>query len=319
MASLGRKISVCLVTYNHENLVESTLRTVLEQDIDGYELLVSDDCSTDGTWEKVVEMAETDSRIVPIRTPRNLGMAGNANYVVSQAARPYIALLHHDDLYRHDMLRKWGALMDRHPDAGFVFNSYGVHGSDRIDDEPFSGELIDGATFLERHLFPRWGCPVRGTALIRRDAWAEVGGMREAFGLLADVDLWMRLARRFPVGYVPEPVIVTRQERPDYYPGIYTGRSGFWKRQRFLYEIHGTNREETYRGFRRTFEMTKFRMRVTRETIKWLGYAVLRGNMEMIGQSSDGICRFEMAPARAARVLAAKFFPGAGRPSGSAQ
>lgn len=294
MRSLGDKISVCLLTYNHANLIESTIRTVLAQTIHGFEFVVSDDHSTDGTWEIIEALAKSDPRIRAIQTPRNTGMPGNTNYAVSQTSRPYIALLHHDDLYRQDLLEKWAGVMDHHIDVSFVFNPYGVYESDYIYDHPFKDEKLDGRWFLEKHLFPRWGCPVRGTALIRRKAFVEVGGMREEFGLLADIDLWMRLARNNSVGYIAEPVIIVRQERPEYYPDIYTGKVWSWKRQRFLYEIHGKNREEFYCGIRRSFEMLRYRFRVTMETIKWLGYAVVRHKPELLLQSSDGTCRYDL-------------------------
>ena len=54
--------------------------------------------------------------------------------------------------------------------------------------------------------------------MIRKDAWLQSGGMRERFNLLADIDLWMRLAVSWNVGYVNEPVIIVRDQRPSYYP-----------------------------------------------------------------------------------------------------
>jgi len=42
--------------------------------------------------------------------------------------------------------------------------------------------------------------------MIRSQGWEQVGGMREQFGLLADIDMWMRLAMRGPVGFVPDPI-----------------------------------------------------------------------------------------------------------------
>jgi GT2 family glycosyltransferase len=142
-------------------------------------------------------LAADDSRIRPIRTPHNLGMAGNANHAVAQTDRPYIALLHHDDLYRQDLLEKWASVLERNPDAAFVFNPYGVYESEFVYQEPMPGECIDGKWLLNHYLFARWGCVVRGTAMIRRSSWAQLGGMREQFGLLADIDLWMRLAMRW--------------------------------------------------------------------------------------------------------------------------
>ena len=303
--SVGEKISVCLLTYNHVEIIESTLRTILDQTITGYEVIVSDDCSTDGTWERILQLAAEDARVKPARTPRNMGMPGNANFAVAQSERPYIALLHHDDLYRKDLLEKWAGVLDRHPDAAFVFNPYGVFESDFIYEEPMSGEYIDGKWLLERYLFARWGCVVRGTAMIRREAWERVGGMREQFGLLADVDMWMRLAMRWPVGYLQDPVITVRHQRPSYYPDLYKGGTWSWRRQRLLYEIHALNRLDhlnlnTAGGRLRWWN---FRLKLNFETIKWLGYAVVRKKPEMITDSHDSETSYDLWPLRVLRRM----------------
>lgn len=306
----GENIAVCLLTYNHVEVIESTLRSILDQSIDGYEVIVSDDCSTDGTWEKILELATEDKRIKPVRTPHNMGMPGNANFAVAQSARPYIALLHHDDLYRNDLLEKWAGVLDRHPDVAFVFNPYGVFESDFVYQEPMPGEWIDGEWLLRNYLFPRWGCAVRGTAMIRRSAWVQVGGMREQFGLLGDVDLWMRLAMRCPVGYVPEPVITVRHQRPDYYPDIYTARSWSWRRQRFLYEIHASNTLD-YLNLNTLWgrlQWWRFRLRLSFETSKWLIYAVVRKKPEMITASHESVTRYDLWPLRVLRSILQWFF-----------
>ena len=145
--SIGRKVSVCLLTYNHVDLVDSTIQTVLDQTVEDYEVILSDDCSTDGTWERILDLAAGNTKIRAVRTARNLGMPGNANFAVSQSQRPYIALLHHDDIYRNDLLEKWAGVLDRHPDVAFVFNRYGVYESDRIYAEALPGEHLDGRWF----------------------------------------------------------------------------------------------------------------------------------------------------------------------------
>lgn len=303
--NIGAKISVCLLTYNHVEVIESTLRSILDQTITGYEVIVSDDCSTDGTWERILELAAADARIKPVRTPHNMGMPGNANFSVAQSVRPYIALLHHDDLYRKDLLEKWAGVLDRHSDAAFVFNPYGVFESDYVYQEPMPSECIEGNWLLKKYLFARWGCVVRGTAMVRREAWAQVGGMRGQFGLLADIDMWMRLAMRGPVGYVPEPVIVVRHQRPDYYPDIYTGSSWSWRRQRFLYDIHASNRLDylklnTLLG---RLQWWGFRLRLSAETTKWLIYAVVRKKPAMITACHESVTRYDLWPLRVFRGM----------------
>ncbi|WP_168210621.1 glycosyltransferase family 2 protein [Persicimonas caeni] len=288
------KISVCLLTYNHVHMIEETLASIMDQSVDGFEIIVSDDCSTDGTWELVQQIAAGDERVRAVQPPENRGMPGNANYAVEQSDRPYIALLHHDDIYRTDLLERWVDVAERHPDVAFVFNAYGFEDTDEVHVHPYA-ERVDGRQFLEGRLFSGWGCPVRGTALIRRSCWDAVGGMHTQFNLLADVDLWMRLAARWAVGYVPEPLISVRQERPEDYPESYSEFS--WFRQRMLYEIHAANHLDYYdlSTLRGALAWWRFRGRLSADIFKWLTYAVVRRQKRMLETSAEGASEYEWA------------------------
>ena len=309
--SLGQKISVCLLTYNHVGLVKTTLQSILDQTIDGYEVIVSDDCSTDGTWESILAVAQTDSRIRPFQTPRNMKMPGNANFAISHSDRPYIALLHHDDLYRRDLLQKWAENLERYPGVGFVFNPYDVSHAQRIYGRRFKAECMDGRRFLEKRLLTRWGCPVRGTAMIRRTCWDEVGGMRDRFDLVSDVDLWMRLAKIAQVGYVPETLISLRVARPDYYPDLYNESKFNWIRKLLVYEIHAANRLShfscnTFVGKMRWWE---FRLRLSFETMFWLCYGVVRKKRrsEILKPSAHSVTTYDLWPVHVLRNIIHRF------------
>lgn len=293
------RVSVCLLAYNHATLIEDSIRSVLAQDESDFELIISDDCSRDTTWEVLQRIAATDQRVKPIRPHRNLGMAGNANFAAGHAKAPYIALLHHDDIYDPSLLRKWVDVADRHPNVAFVSNDYGVYGSSEVQGHPFP-EVTPGRKALESYFLPVWGFPVRGTALIRKSRWDEVGGIREQFGLLADIDLWMRLARKWDFGYVNEPLIVVRQERPEDYPDAYKKWS--WARLRTLYEIHGINRDEYYdRSARGRWERQKYRLRVSWDESYWLLYGVAKRRPEMLLSSPEIANAYELKPVRLLR------------------
>jgi glycosyltransferase involved in cell wall biosynthesis len=299
-SGLGSKISVCLLTFNHEDLIESTLKSIQEQTVDGYEIIVSDDCSTDKTWLLILAIAAHDSRIKPIRTPRNIGMAANANYAVSQSNRPYIALLHHDDIYRNDLLEKWATVIDKYHDVTYVFNPYDAPNSEYHYGKRFNTDKLNGHYFLENYLFKRWGCPVRGTAMIRRAAWNEIGGMRLEFDLLADVDMWMRLSEMGSVGYVSEPVISPRHQRPSDYPEEYKQTSWSWRRHRILYEIHAINRLSHLKLNTLTgrIKWWGFRLKLSFDTTKWLVYAVVRKKPTMITTSDNSVTDYDLLPLR---------------------
>jgi glycosyltransferase involved in cell wall biosynthesis len=298
--AIGLKISVCVLTYNHVQIIESTLKSILDQTITGFEVIVSDDCSNDGTWECILGLAAKEPRITAVRTRQNMGMPGNANFAVAQSSRPYIALLHHDDLCRNDLLEKWAGVLERNSNAAFVFNSYGVYDSDHVYSEPLFGECIDGEWLRSKYLFARWDSVVRGTAMIRREVWEQVGGMRTQFGLYADIDLWMRLCMRWDAGYVPQPIIIVRQERPAYYPETYRSDSWSWLRQRYLYEVHGVNRLEylNLNSFCGRMDWWHFRLRLSLETTKWIIYAVVRRKNQMLASSGESATRYDLLPLR---------------------
>jgi GT2 family glycosyltransferase len=236
-----------------------------------------------------------------------MGMAGNANFAVARSDRPYIALLHHDDLYRNDLLEKWAGVLERHADAGFVFNRYESANPEKHKGPRFSEELLNGKWFLEKFLFAQWGCPVRGTAMTRRSLWDRLGGMNEEFNMLADVDLWMRLSMVAQVGYVHEPVIYVRELRPDYYPDTYTMKQFHWRRLVLLYNIHASNRLK-YRGvdtFRAKLHWWKFRLKVSHETARWLAYAAIKKKRrhEILAYSAESMTQYDLWPLRAFRRM----------------
>jgi len=302
----SNKIGVCLLTFNHAEVIESTIESILNQTIDDCEIVISDDCSTDGTWERVCEIARRSPRVRAVQTPSNMGMAGNANFAVAQLRSEYIALLHHDDLYRPDLLEKWAGVLDRHPSALFVFNAYGRWADDGVDSETLPQECVDGEWFLRTYLLPRWGCPVRGTAMIRRAAWVSARGMREEFALLSDVDLWMRLAMMGSVGYVGEPLIVVRHARPATYPSIYRYDMWSWERLSILYAIHGDIRKAylDLHRFSGRVQWALFRIRVSAETAKWIAYAWVRGKRDMLRDCNASRSPYDLCFLQAFRKLA---------------
>jgi len=134
--------------------------------------------------------------------------------------------------------------------------------------------------------------------MIRRSCWEAVGGMCPEYGMLADIDLWMRLSERWDVGYVEEPLILVRHQRPDYYPVEY--REFSWRRWKLLYSIHAANLARQYgkSGMRFWWKWLRFRTRVSLETCKWLTYALVRKRNEMIRDSAEGECAWEYPSVR---------------------
>jgi glycosyltransferase involved in cell wall biosynthesis len=272
------QLTVCLLVYNHANLIGEVIKSILEQTYSNFVLIISDDCSTDNSFVTAKLFEKIDNRVKVFKTEKNLGMAGNSNYSINLAKSEYIALLHHDDILSKYTFEEWINCIKNDDKISFVFNDYKTVHSDSTN---FSinknlKASNSGNHILKKFLLKNWGCPVRGTALIRKKYFDEVGGMDERFGMLADVDLWMRLSAKWNVGYVNEPLIEVLQQRPEDYPKDYTEFT--WSRIFLLFDIHSNNINRTNfpNYFHYLLKRFVFRNKVSIEIIKWHGYAVIK-------------------------------------------
>lgn len=205
-------ISVVLATYNRVHVLADTLRMVLAQTLDDFELIVCDDASTDGTPAVIAEWAARDPRIRHVRQPRNLGLAGNVSRGIAMAEAELVAVLYDGDVYDSRLLERWAAALRACPEAAFVFNAYNRLGPDGRIDKTYGVRLdscVPGRVVLERLYFRRWHftSPVWGTVMLRKSKYVAVGGLNPRFSPIADVDLYLRLAEASHVAYIPDPLV----------------------------------------------------------------------------------------------------------------
>lgn len=292
----NRNLTVCLLVYNHSHLIREVIESILEQSYKNFYLIISDDCSGDNSFFIAKSFEKIDQRIKVIKTPQNLGMARNANFVLSMVNTEFVAILHHDDILDKRCFEKWMNIAQKDQNVSFVFNAYldDHYNKKRVIKIRNSlPEIINGPIFLKKYLLKYWGCPVRGTALFRKKFWDEIGGMNEKYELLADVDLWMRFSSKWKVGFVNEPLIKVIHQRPNDYPKDYTEFS--WKRKFLLFDIHSSNiNRNNYPNYLQyIFKRFIFRNKVSFEIIKWHGYALIRKKSFIIKSYSFNNNKYE--------------------------
>lgn len=115
--STSPRLSIGLPVYNGETLLAGSLDALLGQTFEDFELIISDNASTDATEDICRQYAASDPRIRYIRQPHNLGCSGNHNFVVEQARGDLFKWASHDDLYARDLLRRCVEALDEHPDV----------------------------------------------------------------------------------------------------------------------------------------------------------------------------------------------------------
>ena len=111
------RLSVGLPVYNGENYLAESLESLLGQSFTDFELIISDNASTDGTEEIGRRYAASDPRVRYIRQPRNIGCNPNHNFLLREARGEYFKWAAHDDLYGRDLLARCVEALDEHPDV----------------------------------------------------------------------------------------------------------------------------------------------------------------------------------------------------------
>lgn len=116
-------VSIITPAYNSSEFISETISSIIQQTFTDWELLITDDCSTDNTVQVVRTLAEKDSRIKLSRLEQNSGAAVARNEALERASGRYIAFCDSDDLWAPDKLERQLAFMQE-KQCGLSFTSY---------------------------------------------------------------------------------------------------------------------------------------------------------------------------------------------------
>jgi glycosyltransferase involved in cell wall biosynthesis len=118
--STAPRLTIGLPVYNGEKYVAESLEALLGQSFTDFELIISDNASTDGTGDICRRYEKQDSRVRYFRQPRNVGLAPNHNFVAEQARGELFKWASNDDLYARDLLERCIDVLDKYPDIVLV-------------------------------------------------------------------------------------------------------------------------------------------------------------------------------------------------------
>jgi glycosyltransferase involved in cell wall biosynthesis len=135
------KVSIGLPVHNGEKYLSQAIQSILDQTFADFELIISDNASTDRTAEICAEAAARDQRIRYFRQERNLGAAPNHQFTVRQASGEYFKWSAHDDIMEPAWLERCVEALDRYPEVQLAF--------------PLSLVIDEGGNVLRKH--PAYG------------------------------------------------------------------------------------------------------------------------------------------------------------------
>lgn len=202
------KISIGMFVYNGESSIREAIDSMLNQTFNDFELIISDNASTDNTEEVCREYEKIDSRIRYIRQPTNLGASVNFQIVFDESKGEYFMWAAHDDIKSPDFLELNLQFLQEHLD--YVASTSPVRFIDDLPDPVRMGDkTLDQETAADRFLagLKTWRACGRFYSLIRRAAIVNSKVIRHATYVGADIALILELAikgklNRLEQGYV---------------------------------------------------------------------------------------------------------------------
>ncbi|MDB9373253.1 glycosyltransferase family 2 protein [Nodularia sphaerocarpa] len=202
------KISVCIPTFNRQNLLPYAIESVLQQSEQDFELIICDDGSTDSTPELMSQY--TDERIKYIRHSQNIGKSNNMRSGFDAAQGEYFIKFDDDDRLTTNFLAHTAAILAQDSSIDFVGTDHWIIDIENIRDESKTQEnsrrwgranlkagIVDN---LLEVVFINQSFQI-GATLFRRQTLQELGFMLPNIQNCEDNDLFVRLALAEKKGY----------------------------------------------------------------------------------------------------------------------
>jgi glycosyltransferase involved in cell wall biosynthesis len=201
------KVSVIIPTYNRAHYICEAIDSALAQTYPDVEIVVVDDGSTDGT--RAVLKGYGDK--IRYYYQENQGVSAALNFGIEKSSGQYLAILDDDDIWFPEKLEVQVAHLEAHPEVGMV------HADMLILDER-SDDSVPKKRTLSRPIPSGYILPelivknviAYPTVVVRRSCLDEVGLFDPELRSSEDYHLWLRIARRFPITYLDQPLAIYR-------------------------------------------------------------------------------------------------------------
>jgi glycosyltransferase involved in cell wall biosynthesis len=188
-------VSIVTPSYNQARFLEATLRSVLDQDYPRIEYLVVDGASADGSVEIIRHYANRLSWWV---SEKDSGQSEAINKGFRRARGEFVGWLNSDDIYLPGAVSAAVTVFQSHPEAGLI---YGDALAIDTDGKPFNLMRARQYTLVDLMAF---NIICQPAAFMRRSVLDTVGYLNLSYHLLMDNLLWMQMAQKAPIVYVPQ-------------------------------------------------------------------------------------------------------------------
>jgi glycosyltransferase involved in cell wall biosynthesis len=204
---MSPKVTVIIPCYNYARYLPEAVESLVRQSLADWEAIVIDDASTDES--ALVMQGLTDPRIIKVYHKENIGNIATYNEGIGLARGEFIVLLSSDDRYHPDFLRKTVRMFDSHQEVAVVYTGVEVIDAagrvqyslqHTLNRHRYDGVYDELPTLLMNNSIPNCA------SVVRRSVLDEVGSFDPRFPNAGDYDLWLRIALKYKMGFVKEPL-----------------------------------------------------------------------------------------------------------------
>jgi glycosyltransferase involved in cell wall biosynthesis len=210
---MSPKVSVCIPVRNGGDFLPLAVDSVLEQSFDDYELIIVDNCSTDGTVKWIEEKAPTTPKIRFYQNATNIGLVGNFNACLGYARGEYIKFLCADDLLLPGGVQRMSDGLDADSSVALV-----VGGRKLIDEKgapiatrKYAAENanVPGIEVINRCFFGKNYIGEPSAVMFRKKNAQR--GFQESLPQLMDLEMWFHLLEQGTMVSLSDEVCAIRQ------------------------------------------------------------------------------------------------------------
>ena len=203
-------VDVIIPSFNAAKYLPAAIESVVSQTFDDWHILIVDDGSTDNTAEVVVPFLDRLGPKMTYIKQENSGVSAARNKAILASKAEFLALLDADDVWLPCRLSESLKILTERPQAGL---SYGLIRT--MDSEGRLGSSWAGnRNHVEGHIAPyiyRRSVELPSpTITVRKKCIDEVGVFDESLRITEDRDLWLRIAQRYEVAFVPKILALYR-------------------------------------------------------------------------------------------------------------
>ncbi len=229
-------IDIIMPCYNAEHFIEETIQSVLRQTDRDFRLICVDDCSKDGTLQKLQQLAQQESRITVLRNDHNCGIAATRNKGIKAGNSKFIAFLDDDDIMPPDRLEIGRRYLEKHYHIGVVAGNY------LIFDEEGKKKVVQKERFFSaeevRAILPFVNIIPNGSTLIRREIIENNHiFFHEEYGI-EDYRFYAELSRVTDINVLSDVLLEHRIMATQYSSVCVHSEQHFQKRQEAFDKVH---------------------------------------------------------------------------------